>query len=275
MGSNSSTGKQKETVKVGGEDAMVSKRAKGIGKTTNRGGEEAMGRMYAGELKGNKTERGGETNMKGRIVLALVFVGLMSGIAGAYQTTDSVVLTVTPVFAVSVNISSTTNQFGTASVALGESRTICVGTIQNDGNVSTYWDKKCTTTARDAKGTPNTWTLLTTDVNTGLDNFKLLAITTGTAGVGRAPNFTAAWANADSNACIKGRHTVVAPTTQLLRVTDTDTSLVEGTGASSSPKHVAGETRLLWVSIMMPTTITDAVGAYSMTLSVGAKTTGP
>ena len=197
-----------------------------------------------------------------RLVLTLGLIVFVCGIASAYQTTDSVVLTVTPVLNVSVNISSTTNTFGT-SVPLGSSRTLCVGIIQNDGNVSTYWHKRAQSSAIDNSN--NTWSLVTDADDPGEDEFKLLAITTGVA---TPPNFTAAWAGPNTNTLIDGRHLAA----DKLLCTAANTTLSEGVGVADSPKHVTLESRRLWVSIIMPNTITAADQAYSMTLSIGANT---
>jgi len=188
---------------------------------------------------------GGEEAMRLTLVLGLMV--LVGGIAGAL-TTDSVLLTVKPVFNLSVNISSTTNTFGSA-VVLGTSVTICVGQIENDGNVSSKWQKQ-TPTASGATG--NVWTLLTSGTP-GTDQFRLLAISTGTS---VSPDLYGA-ANAT---CIRGDHTVIGVTGNL-------TDLTEGGGAS--PNHATGETRKLWASIMMPVNTTNG-NEQTITLSIQA-----
>jgi hypothetical protein len=105
-----------------------------------RGGESMMERKEEVRERGSKTKGGGESMKK---LLLAVLMMLIGGIALGGQT-DTVVLTVNPVFSLSVNISSATNSFGTGDgyandVVLGTSRTICVGEIENDGNVSAKW----------------------------------------------------------------------------------------------------------------------------------------
>ena len=281
--SQASTGvEQEETIQPEGNNSFKYKVYKCESLLHNfiyeRGGKMESILSFAGEgresnesIKVSKKsiKRGGENIM--RIFLALGLIVLICGIASALQTTDLVILTVTPVFQVSVNISSTTNDFGevagaAGTVNLGSSRTICVGRIQNDGNVATYWDKWAQSTAAD-NGT-GTWTLDTTNITPGLDHFRLLAVTTGTA---VNPNFLGSGTNRTiaGNQSAEGKLMVKGGV-------GAKNNLVEGPLTSAvSPRHVAGEYRNLWVSIMMPSSISGATGAYSMTLSVMAKTTGP
>jgi hypothetical protein len=192
-----------------------------------------------------------------RKVLGLVAV-LLAGAVGAYGiTTDSVELTVTPLFNVSVNISSTTNAFG--SLSLGSSETICVGTIINDGTCDSSWEKA-------VSDSNNGWTAVANQPALA-NEFKLLAITTGTA---VSPNYAS---GTMATACMDGDHT----TAKLGAGTNgTFSALSEGCvagGTSSSPTHKSGETRRLWVSLMMPLTLSGSApsGAQTITLSVRAK----
>lgn len=194
-----------------------------------------------------------------RMLLSLCLVLLFAGIAGAVPTSDNVVLTIVPLFNVSVNISSTTGTFG-ATVDMHESRTICVGDIMNDGTVATYWGKSagnaiCTTPAF-------TWTLKD-DGYPGLDEFSLLAVT---ADVATSPAYTGTLTGG-VDCLLEGDHHVTGGDIGIQA--GTFTSL---TDAGTSPKHVVGTTRKLWVSLMMPDSITEG-GTYSVTLSVQAKTT--
>jgi len=183
-----------------------------------------------------------------RLVLALVLVGLVAGLAVAL-TTDSVLLTITPVFNLSVNISSTTNTFG-PSVSLGSSVTICVGQITNDGNVSSKWQNQ-TPTGSGATG--NVWTLVTSGTP-GTDQFRLLAISTGTS---INPTFCAG----AYTSCIKvNDHATIGVTTNMTDLTE---------GGAASPNHATGETKSLWASIMMPVNTTNGA-EQTITLSIKA-----
>ena len=188
-----------------------------------------------------------------RIVLGLLLVMGMAAVSHAL-TTDSVVLTVTPVFNMSINISSTSYTFG-ATAVLRTSISICVGAIMNDGNVTAGWQKA--TDGAHSASTSNDWSLITT--GTPFTNqFRLLAITTG---VGKSPNFCGGGAPAAS--CLNGNHQ------GLMSVDDTATfsDLVEG--GTASPVHSTGETRELWVSLMMPYSVTSG-DEQTVTLSVRA-----
>ena len=194
-------------------------------------------------------EEGGVLVM--RLVLALVLVGLLAGM-GLALTTDSVLLTVTPVFNLSINISSTTHTFGSA-VGVRSSVTICIGQIENDGNVSTGWQKQ---TPANSGATSGAWTLITNGTP-ARDEFGLLAISTG---VNVNPNFCGGGTAADS--CIDGNHLTggIGVGTAALDLTE---------GGAASPSHPTGETRKLWASIMMPYDVTTG-SEQTITLSVKA-----
>ena len=195
-----------------------------------------------------------------RVLAMMLVLGLvMAGTAGAGQE-DTVVLVVTPAFNLSVNISSTTHEFGDADITLGESRTLCVGNICNDGNVTTIWQKQ----SADANGSAGLdWTLITAG-NPDTDDFRLLAVTTGT---GVRPGFTGTYDSLDADVLLAGDHG-----SDDYNVTKTWTDLSEGSGAMEH-EALTDElsTRSLWVSIMMPQTIT-AGDVQSITLSVQALT---
>jgi len=189
---------------------------------------------------------GGELVM--RLILVVELVVLVSGICMGL-TTDSVLLTVKPVFNMSVNISSTTGTFG-SNVGVRSSVTICVGQIENDGNVSTGWQKL---TSSQSGATSGGWTLKTSGTP-GRDEFRLLAISTGVSVdptiIGGDP----------LSGCIDGDHTVIG-------VGQVATDLTEG--GTDSPNHVTGETRKLWASIMMPYDVTTG-NEQTITLSIKA-----
>ena len=207
-----------------------------------------------------RVESGGMAAAKGgtmkRILLGLMMLIGMVGIGHAV-TTDTVYLTVTPLFNLSVNISSASGTFGSA-VLLRTSVTICVGTIINDGNVTSGWQKQ----SANSKGSGTYgWSLLTTGTPY-TDQFRLLAVTTGT---GVTPNFTTPGVSA-SDQCIEGNHQ------SILTVGKTFDDLAEQpyTSASNdSGKRATGETRELWASIMMPFDVT-AGDEQTITLSVKA-----
>ena len=180
-----------------------------------------------------------------KVLLALALGLAVTGGAQAV-TTDSVMLLVTPVFNLSVNISSTTNQFGT--LALKTSATICVGNISNDGNVTAAWQKM----AGNAIGGAHPWTLVTTGTP-GSDRFRLLAVTTGTTA---SPSFVGTM----GASCIISDHQITGVTNSLSDLTE---------GATTGPNHPTGETRNLWVSIMMPTDVTGGQ-EQTITLSIQA-----
>ena len=171
----------------------------------------------------------------------------MAGFGSAHAvTTDSVILTITPVFNLSVNISSDTCAFGL--VALKSSVSVCIGKIMNDGDVTSAWQKQSANAASGGVA----WTLKTSG-STGKDEFRLLAVATGT---GVSPTFS----GTAGNSCVLGDATGI-------NVTDAFTELTEG--GASSPVHPLGETRDLWVSIMMPTNVSAAT-MQTITLSVRA-----
>ena len=193
------------------------------------------------------------------LAVGMAMTVMFAGIAGAGATEDTVVLIVTPIFNLSVNISSGVQQFGAADVNLGESRTLCVGNICNDGNITSYWQKKSDNTLA-----PTTdWTLLNSGTPTK-NNFRLLAVTTGT---GVRPDFTDTYTTVDDNVLIAGNHA-----SNDYNVTNDWTNLTEGSGAMEHEAYADGlSTRSLWVSIMMPKTITSQ-DTQSITLSVKAIT---
>ena len=194
-----------------------------------------------------------------RLLLGLLLVAMIAGPSFA-GTADTVVLVVTPAFNLSVNISSTTHEFGDADITLGESRTLCVGNICNDGNVTSYWQKQ----SADATGeTALDWTLQTTGL-CDKNEFRLLAVTTGT---GVRPGFTGTYDSVDANVLLAGDHELTD-----YAVTKTWTDLTEGNG-NMDHEALTDElsTRSLWVSIMLPRTVT-AGDVQSITLSVQALT---
>ena len=179
-----------------------------------------------------------------RKILIGVVLMLMGGAAGAV-TTDSVTLTVTPVYNLSVNITNSSTNFGLLDI--GSSKTLNVGNIWNDGNVSADWEK----TASNSSGG---WTL-DADGYPGQNNFSLLAIATGAA---MTPNLEGAAVSSIIRSVAEGY------------VTSGYTELVDGIAAASQV-YPANRTANLWVSLMMPTDITLS-GEQTITLSVRAKT---
>ena len=227
---------------------------------TERGGEIVMGIVNNRKLAVSKAEtknntRGGETVMRKLIVVMLML--LVSGIASAL-TTDSVILTVTPNFNLSVNISSDTYGFG--NITLGSSKTVCIGQIMNDGNVSSKWQKQVTTQS-DCVTAGGKWSLVSGNGNNpGSNQFKLLAVTTGTTVL----PVVAAGGTGFGDSCIAGNHDFAAG----IGVSGSMTDLTEG--GVASPNHPKSELRKLWVSLLMPTDAT--VGdQQTITLSVQAK----
>ena len=195
---------------------------------------------------------GREVISRGGTMIRILLMLLMMCMAGMSHavTSDTVYLLITPVFNLSVNISSTTNTFGT-NIPLGTSVTICVGNVMNDGNVTSAWQKRSGNTLNTTAG----WTLQTSGTP-GQDQFRLLAVTTG---VTVSPDFT----SGSSNRCIVGDHQ------GLMSVTSTSSELVEAPSATVSPSHATGETKNLWVSIMMPTNVTGG-DEQTVTLEVKA-----
>jgi len=202
-------------------------------------------------LKLKTNPKGGERIM--RMLLALGLVVLVGGLAYAV-TTDSVYLTVTPKYNLSVNISSTSHTFGSA-VDIGSSVTICIGQIENDGNITTKWQKK-------SANTSGGWTLVTSGTP-GADSFRLLAITTGTA---LSPTIIG---GNPGTGCIDGTHD-----SGQLGVTSAGlTDLIEG--GAASPTHPRLETRKLWASIMMPTNILSAGAGNEQTITLSIQAIQP
>lgn len=210
------------------------------------------GRLKVEGLELKAVKKGGETIMN-KLILAIGLVVLVSGIAGAL-TTDSVLLTITPVFNLSVNISSTTNTFG-SNIPLKSSVTICVGQITNDGDVSSKWQKGTESQTGTASGKTK-WTLITGGTP-GKDEFRLLAISTGT---NTDPSFCGA--SAGVSAIKVSTDTVIGVTTSL-------TDLTEGGSSPDSPSHPVSETRRLWASVMMPSSLTYS-GEQTITLTIQA-----
>lgn len=197
-------------------------------------------------------KKGGEKIM--RLVLVLTLVALISGTASAL-TTDSVLLTVQPLFVLSVNISSATGTFGSI-VPLKSSKTICVGQIENDGEIDTKWQKL---TETDAGSGADPWALITAGTP-GSNEFRLLAISTGTD---VDPDFCGAAGTADNSCIDYSDHDVIGVTTTL-------SDLTEG-GAIPGTTHPVAEIRKLWVSIMMPNTVSKG-SEQTITLSINAVT---
>ena len=199
--------------------------------------------------------KGGGINMK--MIIAIGLLMLLSGIAAAL-TTDSVVLTVQPNFNLSVNISSATYGFG--SLDLGTTSTLCIGQIENDGNVSSKWQKQASSRS-DCASTPSTngWSLVSGDgTYTGSNSLMLLAVTTGTTVLP-----TSNGGGFSATACLAGSHN----TTGIGVGTGSWTDLTEG--GASSPTHPKSEIRKLWVSLLMPTNTTNGE-QQTITLSVQA-----
>ena len=108
-------------------------------------------------------------------------------------------------------------------------------------------------------GVALSWSLDTTGTPY-TDHFRLLAVTTA---VGVTPNFTAP-ATAANDLCIQGNHQ------SLLAVQSAYNDLAESPDVAltaTGPKRSTGETRDMWVSIMMPYDVT-AGDAQTITLSV-------
>lgn len=182
-----------------------------------------------------------------RYLIGVVVLMMLSGVAEAI-TPDSVVLTVTPVYTLSVNITNTSTNFGLLS--MGSSKTLNVGNICNDGNVSTHWEKQASDSAGwklKAGGTPLT------------DEFTLLAIATGTAA---DPSFEGASSNDSIMKLAKQENCRLS--------SGVYTDLTDGLATTSSV-FVALKTMNLWVSIKMPTDVTISA-QQTITLSVQATT---
>ncbi len=197
-----------------------------------------------------KRKKQGGTTMRYLIVMSMVMVMAMGAQA---VTTDSVILTVTPVFNLSVNIHASSQTFG--AVDLESSKTINVGKIENDGNVTAEWKVQ---SANADNGGAGAWTLLASG-DPGEDQFRLLAISTG---VGVDPDYPGSGTEADS--CIDGDH---AASNDGIGVGPSWFDLTEG--GAGSPKHLVTEVKDLWVSLMMPENVTSG-NMQTITLSVGA-----
>ena len=193
-------------------------------------------------------KKGGEKVMKKLLTLVLLFS--MAGMAQAV-TTDSVTLVVTPVFNLSVNIVNGTTNYETMS--MGSSKTLNVGKIWNDGNVSSNWEKQATNSS-------DGW-VLDEDGSPGQDRFSLLAIATGTAWT---PRFESG-SSADSILALGTSQTYCYVPATFDDLTDGDAN------AAASIAYVAGMTADLWISLLMPTDITIS-GEQTITLSVRATT---
>lgn len=185
-----------------------------------------------------------------RILIGMMLLMLGVGMSHAL-TTDSVVLTVTPVFNLSVNIASDTHTFG--SLSIKASATICVGIIEQDGNVTEGWQKVASVNG----GTGGAWTINSTG-SQGTDTFGLLAIATGTLA---SPTFaqetgSAADSRMDTDN-IDGDIRVTTALSELML------------GSVAAPTYYPGDTHRLWVSIMMPTNVTDS-RQQTISLSVRA-----
>ena len=183
----------------------------------------------------------------------LLTLVLLLGIAGIAQavTTDTVTLVVTPVYNLSVNIVNDTTNYQTMS--MGSSKTLNIGKIWNDGNVSSNWEKQ-------ASNSSGGWTL---DVNgaPGQDAFSLLAIATGTAWT---PKFDSG-SSADSILALGTSQTYCYVPAVFNDLTDGDAN------AAASISYPTGMTADLWVSLLMPTDITIS-SEQTITLSVKATT---
>ena len=225
----------------------------GIKGVKHIGGEIKMNRKGSSRLELKRDKKGGgETIM--RLLVVLLLLGLGGGIVYA-ASPDMVYLTVTPIFNLSINISSTSYDFGGgASVDLGDSRTICVGLIENDGTVASIWQKQASTLITANSPDSNKWTLVTNN-RPGKNEFQLLVISTGDTSVVNL-NTGGTWPNKS-----------MVGIEPLQTVTGSYTDLVEG--GTESPIHPRSETRKLWATLLMPTNITTTGGA-TITLSVQA-----
>ena len=75
-----------------------------------------------------------------KLMMGVVMLLMLGGVAGAV-TTDSVLLIVSPVFNLSVNIVNSSATFG--ALDIGSSKTILVGQVWNDGNITSGKDQPC------------------------------------------------------------------------------------------------------------------------------------
>ena len=196
-----------------------------------------------------------------KLILILGLIALIAGPVLA-ATEDTVILTVTPSVSRSINISSTTGTFGTG-LTLGTSVTICVGKIENDGNVSAKWQKRAQANSGSAG---QVWTLVATEASPTKDEFRLLAVTTAPATYPDQVSDGNAIASGDLE-CLEGDH---APGDSGLGVTTVYQDLTEGGAVAATHYTVDNSSaRFLWVSLMMPPEVTDG-NRQSMTLSIQA-----
>ena len=183
-----------------------------------------------------------------RLVLVIGLIALVS-VVGSAVTTDTIVITVTPVYNLSVNIVENTTYFGTIEV--GSSKTVRAGNIWNDGNITTNWEKQVSSPSSGG------WAL-DIDGHPGEDEFCLLAISTVTTAKPDVIN------TVDNSIMDLG-----SLTDHYCRPSDEWNDLTEGAGSTASGTYVQNTTRDLWISIMLPTNVT-ASGSQEITLSVRA-----
>jgi hypothetical protein len=191
-----------------------------------------------------------------RLMIGVAVMMLLSGIAGA-MTTDSVLLLVTPVYNLSINIVADSTNFGFMDI--GSSKSINVGKIWNDGNVTARWDKQ---SSNASDGTGATWSLTT--VSPARNQFSLLAIATGTA---TGPAIETQYGGGASNLNILALGT---SQTQCY-VTNSFTELTEGLSGKGFTYGIL-KTMNLWVSLMMPPDISVGLSQNTITLSIRAAT---
>lgn len=193
--------------------------------------------VYSGEKMSQKKE---VRKMKKFLGLVLV-LGLMAGLSTLSHATanpDSLTLTVT-VGGVnySIDISSTTNDFGT--VSLGAQKSLYIGTMTNDGNI--VCDLDCAVAAT-ANGGGTAWTI----ANTVAQDVYGLMISTSAAD-GAEP----VWNPGDSPQLVSSVTAVQAS----MPYTD---------------RFIPGATRGLWTRLSMPTSLSGASGVWTITLSLWA-----
>jgi len=204
--------------------------------------------------------------------LFLVLVILAVAVTGyAYQTTDTVMLTVTPSFVISVNISSDTTALGNTYV--GSTVTFIIGDVINDGNVATYWGKQVADTAMG-------WTNAN-GAQPGTNTFGLLVVTAANEAIPDTMDLT------DATVAYTGAHIGGDEgDSHILKLGDLTTAGVNywakttvsrlseyGTPAACGP-YVKATTRDLYASLLMPTDVSGAgANAQTITLSVYAAST--
>jgi len=182
-----------------------------------------------------------ETNMntRNRWKQWMLSIGLGLGLSGAAHAVnpDTMVVSVTPSVTYSVSIASPMvqgYQFGTVALGATTISTVAI-VVNNNGNVSEYFSMSI------SNASPGTWTPAG---SAGADQFSMLA------------HFAA---------------------TQPASATFTDalTGSVPGAAATlygqSSTKTNASANRNLWLKLLMPTSMTGAVGAQTMTLTVNGQ----